>query len=177
MGRPRCSDSCEGGHEVGSFSDGVHHYHHCIVACRIREFDDEIHADRVPGVVRNWQGMEPSHRRVPVGLRLEALIAGGNILPDVPRHLGPPIIPGHQFQGFPPAGVSRLLCVMAEGYNVSLKVRCVRDIDLPSEVEDPINDHPFSCTDGSGLSGLQLFYYLCDSFLVISFSGALTNIL
>ena len=30
-GHPSCSDGCEGGYEVGSFSDGVHYYHHRIV--------------------------------------------------------------------------------------------------------------------------------------------------
>ena len=57
-----CRDCIEGRHEMGSFGDGVHYHHYCIVTCRVREFGDKVHADCVPWCLGDWQGVELSNR-------------------------------------------------------------------------------------------------------------------
>ena len=47
-------DCGEGGYKVSSFSHRIYHYHNGVVACRLREFYNEVHADGVPWCVRDW---------------------------------------------------------------------------------------------------------------------------
>ena len=48
MCHPRSGDSGEWGGKVGSFGDGVHYDHHCIMTRGLQEFDDDVHTDRLP---------------------------------------------------------------------------------------------------------------------------------
>jgi len=59
------------------------------------EFDYKIDAERVPLFVQNGEWLELANRRISPRFRLEAEIASTYILADVPRHLGPPVVPGH----------------------------------------------------------------------------------
>ena len=172
-----CSDHCEGGHDVGLLSDGVHHHHYRVVTCQVWEFNNEVHTDCVPGSVRDWKGVELAYQGVSVGFCLEAQVAGRDVLLNIPGHLRPPVVLGHQLQGLPPACMPGLPSVMAEGYNASAEVGRVRDIDFSLEIEDSVDKGPFCRVDGTGASGLQTFHYLGNSFLMFPLSGALSDIL
>jgi len=60
-----------------------------------------------------------ANRRVSPGFRPEAEITGAHILTNIPRHLRPPVVPGHQFQCLPASGVTCDMGVVTEGYDLS----------------------------------------------------------
>jgi len=61
------------------------------------EFNHEIDTEHVLLFVQNREGLELANKRVSPRFCLEAEVTGTHILADVPRHLGPLVIPGHQF--------------------------------------------------------------------------------
>ena len=52
----RSDDSGERGGEVGSFGDGVHNDHHCVMTRGLWELDDEVHADCLTGADGTGRG-------------------------------------------------------------------------------------------------------------------------
>ena len=56
-----CSDS---GNEVCTLCDGIDDDHDGIMSCRLRQLDDEVHADGVPWSRWNRKRVEFSDRRM-----------------------------------------------------------------------------------------------------------------
>jgi len=96
-GRSFCCDHCMYQNEVYSLGDGVYDSHDGVMSRGLREFDHEVDTECIPLCVRNGKQLKFANWRVPPGFRLEAEITGAYILADIPRHLGPPVVPGHQF--------------------------------------------------------------------------------
>jgi len=83
--------------EVHSFEDRIHDSHDGIMFRELWEFDHEIDTKHVPPFVWNGEQLELINRRVSLRFCPETEIAGTHILADIPRHLGPLVILGHQF--------------------------------------------------------------------------------
>ena len=83
--------------KVHSFGDRVYDSHDGIMPGGLWEFDHKINAEHVPLFVWNRKQLKLTNRRVPPRFCLEAEITSTHILADVSRHLGPPVIPEHQF--------------------------------------------------------------------------------
>jgi len=83
--------------EVYSLGDRVYDSHDSVMSRGLREFDHEIDTECIPPCIRNGEQLKFTNRRVSPGFRLEAEITGAHILTDIPRHLRPPVVPGHQF--------------------------------------------------------------------------------
>jgi len=81
--------------EVYSFGDSIHNCHDSIMSGGLREFDHKIGAEGVPPCVRHKERLKLANRRMSPRFCLEAKIASAYILADVPRHLGPPVVPEH----------------------------------------------------------------------------------
>jgi len=81
--------------EVYSLGDGVYYGHDSVMSGGLREFDHEIDTKCIPPCVRNGERLEFANRRVSPGFRPEAEITGAHILTNIPRHLRPPVVPGH----------------------------------------------------------------------------------
>ena len=81
--------------EVYSLGDGVYDSHNGVVSRGLREFDHKIDTECIPSCIRNGERLKFTNRRVSPGFRPEAEIAGAYILADIPRHLRPPVVPGH----------------------------------------------------------------------------------
>jgi len=96
-GRSFCCDRCVHWNEVYSLGDGVYYGHDGVMSRGLWEFDHEIDTERIPLCVRNGERLKFANKRVLPGFRLEAEITGAHILTDIPRHLRPPVVPGHQF--------------------------------------------------------------------------------
>jgi len=92
----RC-DRCVRWNEVYSLGDGVYYGHDGVMSRRLREFNHEINTEHIPLCVRNGERLKFANRRVLPGFHLEAEITGAHILTDIPRHLRPPVVLGHQF--------------------------------------------------------------------------------
>jgi len=90
-------DHCVYWNKVHSFGDKVHDSHDGVMSRGLWEFDHEIDTECVLLFVQNRKQLELANRRVLPRFYPEAEIAGTHILADVPRHLGPPVILGHQF--------------------------------------------------------------------------------
>jgi len=90
-------DHCMYRNEVHSFGDRIHDSHDSVMPRGLWEFDHKIDTECVPPFIWNEEQLELANRRVLPKLRPEAKIAGTHVLADVPRHLGPPVILGHQF--------------------------------------------------------------------------------
>jgi hypothetical protein len=58
--------------------------------------------------------------------------------------------------------------VMIESYNLPADIRSWRNVDLPSEVEDPFSFRPLGRADGLCGSGLQCF--CCSAYRIFEFS-------
>jgi len=81
--------------EVYSFGDSIDDRHDSVMSGGLWEFDHKIDTEGVPPRVRNGERLKLANRRMSPRFRLEAKIASAHILADVPRHLGPPVVPGH----------------------------------------------------------------------------------
>jgi len=94
-GRPFHCDRRVHWNEVYSLGDGVYYGHDGIMSGGLREFDHKINTKRIPPYVQNGERLEFANRRVSPRFRPEAEITGAHILTDIPRHLRPPVVPGH----------------------------------------------------------------------------------
>jgi len=83
--------------EVYSLRDGVYYSHDGVMSRELWEFNHEIDTERIPLYVRNREQLKFTNRRVLLGFRPEAEITGAHILTNIPRHLRPLVVPGHQF--------------------------------------------------------------------------------
>jgi len=90
-------DHCIHWNEVYSFGDRVYDSHDGVISRGLWEFDHKINTEHVPPFVWNGEQLELANRRVSPRFCLEAEVAGTHILADVPRYLGLPVIPEHQF--------------------------------------------------------------------------------
>jgi len=81
--------------EVYSFGDSIHDRHNGIMSGGLWEFDHKIDTEGVPPCVWHGEQLKLANRRMSPRFRLKAKIASTYILADVPRHLGPPVVPGH----------------------------------------------------------------------------------
>jgi len=92
-----CCDHCVHWNEVYSLGDRIHNSHNSIMSGRPQEFNHEIDTECIPLYVWNGEQLKLTNRRVLPRFCPEAEIAGTHILADVPRHLRPPVVLGHQF--------------------------------------------------------------------------------
>jgi len=90
-------DCCVHQNKVHSFGDRVHDSHNGIMSGGLQEFDHRIDTERVPPFVWNREWLELANRRVSPRFCPEAEVTGTHILANIPRHLGPLVIPGYQF--------------------------------------------------------------------------------
>jgi len=81
--------------EVYSFGDSIYDCHDSVVSRGLWEFDHKIDTENVPLRVQNREQLKLANGRISPRFRPEAKIASAHILADVPRHLGPPVVPGH----------------------------------------------------------------------------------
>ena len=81
--------------EVYSFGDSIHDRHNGVMSGGLWKFDHKINTEGVPPCVRNGEQLKLANRRMSPRFRPETKIASTHILADVPRHLGPLVVPGH----------------------------------------------------------------------------------
>ena len=81
--------------EVYPFEDSIHDRHDGVMSRGLREFDHKIDTEGIPPCIQNRERLKLTNRRMSPRFHLEAKIASTHILADVPRHLGPPVVPGH----------------------------------------------------------------------------------
>jgi len=92
----RC-DRCVHQNKVYSLGDGIYDSHDTVMSRGLREFDHEIDTECIPSCVWNREWLKFANRRVSPGFCPEAKITGAYILANIPRHLRPPVVLGHQF--------------------------------------------------------------------------------
>ena len=83
--------------EVYSLGDGIYDSHDGVMSKGLWEFDHEIDTECIPLCIWNGERLKFTNRRVSPGFHLEAEITDAYILADIPRHLRPLVVPGHQF--------------------------------------------------------------------------------
>jgi len=81
--------------EVYSLGDRIHDGHDSVMSRGLREFDYKIDTEGVLPCVWNGERLKLANRRMSPRFNPETKIASTHILANVPRHLGPPIVPGH----------------------------------------------------------------------------------
>ena len=81
--------------EVHSFRDSIHDYHNGIVSRRLQELNHKIDTERIPPCIQNRKQLKLADWRVSLRFCPETEITGTYILADIPRHLRPPVVPGH----------------------------------------------------------------------------------
>ena len=92
----RCN-RCVRQNKVYSLGDGIYNGHDSVMSGGLWEFDYEIDTECIPPCVRNGEQLKFANWRVSPGFHSEAEITGAYILANIPRHLRPPVVPGHQF--------------------------------------------------------------------------------
>jgi len=92
-----CCDRYVYWNEVHSFGDRIHDSHDGVMFRGLWEFDHTIDTECIPPCVWHGERLQLANWRMLPRFCPEAEIAGTYILTDVPRHLRPPVIPGHQF--------------------------------------------------------------------------------
>jgi len=95
LGCSFCCDRRVHRNEVYSFGDNIHNHHNGVMSRGLREFDHKINTEGVPPCVQHEERLKLANRRMSPRFRPEAKIASTHILADVPRHLGPPVVPEH----------------------------------------------------------------------------------
>jgi len=81
--------------KVYSLGDRVYYSHDSVMSRGLWEFDHEIDTECIPPCIRNKERLKFANKRVSPGFRLEAEITSAYILTNIPRHLRPPVVPGH----------------------------------------------------------------------------------
>jgi len=81
--------------EVYSFGDSIHDRHDGVMSRGLQEFNHKIDTEGIPPCIWNGERLKLANRRMSPRFRLEAEVASTHILADVPRHLGPLVVPGH----------------------------------------------------------------------------------
>ena len=81
--------------EVYPFGDSIHNCYDSVMSRRLWEFDHKIDTEGIPPCIRNRERLKLANRRMSPRFCPEAEVASTHILADVPRHLGPPVVPGH----------------------------------------------------------------------------------
>jgi len=66
-----------------------------VMSRGLREFDYKINTEHIPPCVWNGERLKLTNWRVLPRFSPEAEIASTYILANVPRYLGPPVVPGH----------------------------------------------------------------------------------
>ena len=97
LGCSFCCDRCVRWNKVHSFGDRVHDSHDGVMSGGLWEFNHEIDTEHVLLFVQNREGLKLANKRVSPRFCLETEVTGTHILANLPRHLGPLVIPGHQF--------------------------------------------------------------------------------
>jgi len=92
----RC-DRCVRRNKVYSLGDGIYDSHDGVMSRGLREFDHEIDTECIPLCIRNRERLKFTNWRVSPGFCPEAEITDAYILANIPRHLRPPVVLGHQF--------------------------------------------------------------------------------
>jgi len=92
-----CCDRRVRRNEVYSLGDGIYDSHDGVMSRGLCEFDHKIDTECIPLCVWNRERLKFTNRRVSPEFHLEAEITGAYILADIPRHLRPPVVLGHQF--------------------------------------------------------------------------------
>jgi len=92
-----CCDHCVHWNKVHSFGDRIHDIHDGIMSGGLWEFNHKIDTEHIPLYVQNREQLKLANWRVLPRFCLEVEIAGTHILANVPRHLRPPVVLGHQF--------------------------------------------------------------------------------
>jgi len=95
LGCSFCYDRRVRWNEVYSFGDSIYDRHNGVMSGGLWEFDHKIDTEGVLPYVRHGERLKLTNRRMLPRFCLEAKIASTHILADVPRHLGPPVVPGH----------------------------------------------------------------------------------
>jgi len=90
-----CCDSHVCRNEVYSFGDSIYDRHNGIMSGGLQEFNHKIDTEGVPPCVQHGERLKLANRRMSPRFRPETKIASTHILADVPRHLGPLVVPGH----------------------------------------------------------------------------------
>jgi len=90
-----CCNCCVRQNEVHSLRDGIYNGHDAVMTGRLREFNYKIDTEGVPPCVWNGERLKFTNRIISPRFSPETKIASTHILADVPRHLGPPVVPGH----------------------------------------------------------------------------------
>jgi len=90
-----CCDCHVRRNEVYSFGDSIYDRHDSVMFRGLWEFDHKIDTEGILLYIWNGEQLKLANRRMSPRFRLEAEVASTHILADVPRHLGPPVVPGH----------------------------------------------------------------------------------
>jgi len=90
-----CCDRHVRRNEVYSFGDSIHDRHDSVMSRGLWEFDHEIDTEGIPPCVQNKEQLKLANRRMSPRFYLEVEITSTHILADVPRYLGPPVVPGY----------------------------------------------------------------------------------
>jgi len=127
------------------------------MAIRLQKFNNEIHTHCMPVGVGRRERFEVSCWQLSLNLGSKAEVTRRRVLTNIPRHLWPPVVPAHQFQCFPPPGMSSYQAVMIERHNLSTDIGSWQDVNFPSEVKDSVNLCPFGRADQFCRSAFQGF--------------------
>jgi len=81
--------------EVYSFGDSIHDHQNGVMSGGLWEFNHKIDTEGILPCIWHGERLKLANRKMSPRFRPEAKIASTHILADVPRHLGPPVVPGH----------------------------------------------------------------------------------
>jgi hypothetical protein len=90
-GSSSSSDSGKGGGEVRPFGNRIYYHHYRVMTRGFGELNYEVHADGVPRGVWDRERVELTNQVMPLGFSPKAHVTSGDVLPDVPGHLRPPV--------------------------------------------------------------------------------------
>jgi len=83
--------------KVYSLGDRIYDSHDDVMSRGLQEFNHKIDTEHIPLCIWNREWLKFANWRVSPGFRPEAEITGAYILANIPRHLRPPVVLGHQF--------------------------------------------------------------------------------
>src|SRR5277367_1619155 len=91
---------------MSPFTHRVHDDHRSIEPMGVREFDDKVNANGVPSRFGDWKRVKLTEWFTFLCLCSKAKIACLAVLPNVVRHVRPPVAPRNKFEGLPASCMS-----------------------------------------------------------------------
>src|SRR5277367_4489479 len=175
-GRAQCRDGGVSGNEMSTFARRVYDDHRGIEPMGVREFDDEVDANSIPSRFGDWERVKLTEWLTFLCLRSKTQVACLAVLPDVARHVRPPVAPRNEFEGLPASCMSPDFGVVVLFGNLASQFGHHRYVDAVAEPPKSILHCPLRTSQRLPPRSLQILHRQHHRILTLPIANSSPNL-